>query len=106
MSDNGLRPVKAISGSLDTGTIGDEALRRRAQTATGHMIDSLRVEAALREQDGMLLDIGKEIDLRPWLQEEAVRRRGRLQTSCASPGASISPAWERCFWPAACSTAR
>ena len=70
--DNGLRPVKALSGSLDTGTIGVyEALRRRAQTATGHMIDSLRVEAALREQDGMLLDMGKEIDLRPWLQEEA-----------------------------------
>jgi len=70
--EGGLRPVKALSGSLDTGTIGVyEALRRRAQAATGHMIDNLRVEAALRDQDGILLDMGREVDLKPWLQEEA-----------------------------------
>lgn len=70
--DEGLRPVKALSGSLDTG-ISDvyETLRRRAQGATGHMIDSLRIETALRQQDGILLDMGKEIDLRPWVEEEA-----------------------------------
>lgn len=39
--DNRLRPVKALSGSLDTGTLGVyEALRRRAQTTTGHIIDN------------------------------------------------------------------
>ena len=77
--DNGLRPVKALSGSLDTGVSGVyEALRRRAQAMTGHMIDSLRVEAALREQDGVLLDMGREIDLKPWLREESRNVAGQV----------------------------
>lgn len=70
--DEGLRPVKALSGSLDTG-ISEvyEALRRRAQTLTGHMIDGLRIETAMRQQDGILLDMGRDIDLHGWIAEEA-----------------------------------
>jgi len=75
----GLRPVKELSGSLDTGLVDVyEGVRRRVQAQTGNLVRSLRIEAALSEGGGILMDMGRPIDLRPWTEEEAARAARRI----------------------------
>ncbi len=76
--DEGLHPIPALSGSIDTGMVEVlEAVRRRAVQATGQMVDAFQVEAAIRQAGGRLYAPGQTVDLRPWMAEagEAVGRR-------------------------------
>ena len=76
--DEGLHPIPALSGSIDTGMVEVlEAVRRRTGQATGQMVDAFQVEAAMRQAGGRLYAPGQTVDLRPWMTEagEAVGRR-------------------------------
>jgi len=67
---DGLRPVPALSGSLDGG-VGEvyEAVRRRVTGLTGQLVDALQVETALRHGGG--LPGAGVADLGPWANEAA-----------------------------------
>jgi hypothetical protein len=43
------------------------------EAATGHLVDPIQIERALRVQRGVLTVWGRDWDLRPWVAEEAAR---------------------------------